>query len=354
MTMENDFPRHELGVAQVIKHIPDKHAVQVLFRSGQALGTPVYVLCPGAADGYRIFQTELPTLGSWGIVLIPDGDDRNAVWIGSINAWELDAINNNPNSPDPYMHYLAHYSGFYKLLDQNGNQFVRFPDGTSLQIGSTTTPPTIYRHSMGGSNGEQRVAVPYPDSERVKNPPSPFNVQFSHPSKTSVLIDPSGNLTATLGTGSTGTLQTQNGTYFLKLDQNGNLTINALTATVETPAGNSVNLDTTGDVKVTAAANVDIDATSDVNVVAALINLLAPIVLGTSSGGQASSKGPITLTVPSGDTVSIGSGSAFLQLVTSAFVTIFNNHIHNGINGPTSAPTTSMGSAQLTQNLLGS
>lgn len=130
----------------------------------------------------------------------------------------------------------------------------------------------------------------------------------------------------------------------IQLDSSGNVNVVGNTVNVSTPSGGSVVLDDAGDVNVTAAEDVNVTGTS--------INLLGPVVLGDASGGNASSPGPIQVTT-SGGSIKLGTLGTFLQLVTAAFVALFNNHVHtNGNNGAdTGTPTTQMGAGELTSTL---
>jgi len=308
---------HEIAVAQVIAQIPDSHAVQVIFQSGQPLGTLAYVMSNGAADAYRFDQNELPTPGTWGIVIMPNGDDRNAVWIGSINVAAIDAINSSGPGSDPYMRYLAHYSGFYRILDQDGNFFARFPDGTSVQVGDSTTEPVTYRHTLGGSDGQQRISVVYPDSDRVTPIPSPFNVQLKHPSGTQVTIDPSGNVSLLVASGASFQFSDPSG-FGITKDGAGNIVINGNTVTIQTPAGNSVLLDKSGNITETAPI-INLDGNVDVS--------------GNISGGTGSSGGTATF---NGNVSTTGGMTSSGDVVAGGISVI--NHYHTYTPG-TGSPT---------------
>jgi len=333
---------HEIAVAQVLAQVPDSHAVQVIFQSGQPLGTLAYVMSNGAADAYRFDQNELPTPGTWGIVIMPNGDDRNAVWIGSINVAAIDAINSSGPGSDPYMRYLAHYSGFYRILDQDGNFFARFPDGTSVQVGDSTTEPVTYRHTLGGSDGQQRISVVYPDSDRVTPVPSPFNAQLKHPSGTQVTIGPSGNVSLLVASGASFQFSDPSG-FGITKDGAGNIVINGNTVTIQTPAGNSILLDKSGNIVIngstvtiqTPAGNsVLLDKSGNITETAPIINLDGNVdVSGNISGGTGSSGG---IAIFNGNISTTGGMTSSSDVVAGGISVINHYHTYNpGSGSPT-------------------
>lgn len=326
-----------LTFAQVISVDAKNYKLKVMDSSGQALNVDVLVGVQGAADALRINQHELPIQGTWGLVAMPYGDDRNAVWICSIPVGPINAVSCNPSNPDPYLRYLSHYSGYFETLDQDGNKAIYFPDGTSIVVGSSTSVPPTYRNSIDGTT---KTVVQTNPLDRITTAPSPFNINVAHPSGTSLLVDPSGNTTVTIGSGAE--YQVVSGSNIIKIDSSGNITITGVTVTENTPSGGEVNLDNAGNVNVTGT----------------LINLESPVVLGSASGGSATCAGTLKITTSgAGSTINIGGSSTFLQLVTSAFVSVFNNHTHTGVTtggGITGVPSTPMTSSELTVTLQGS
>ena len=92
------------------------------------------------------------------------------------------------------------------------------------------------------------------------------------------------------------------------------------------------------------AAGITITSPATVNVNAQAVNVNATTATVTASG---------TATIKAASIVLQNAGAALKSLVNSAFVTLFNNHVHgNGNAGAnTTAPTTAAGSGQLTSTV---
>lgn len=330
-----------ISVAQVYAVHPTRHTITIMDITGQIFDTETYVGNSGAADAIRINQEELPSIGTWGLVAFPFGDNRNSIWVCSIPIGPIDAVNCDPSNPDPYLRYLSHYSGFFRTLDREGNMCSYFPDGTYVKVGSDTSVPTTYHNVV---NGQTKAVLPLLPTDRITTVPAPFNAYISHPSGTTVGIDPSGNTTINIASGAE--YQVVSGSNTIKIDSSGNVTIIGTSVTIQDSAGSTALLDGTGNIKMTATSLMDI--------IASTINLEAPVNLGSgSSGGTMSASGPISLSVPSGDTISIG-GSQALVLAT-AFYNWAVNHVHtNGNGGANTGTATSDPTGYATTTLLGS
>ncbi len=329
-----------LTFGQVYQANPITHTLTVIDLSGQFIGTEVYVGNGGAADALRINQEELPTPGTWGLIAAPFGDNRHTTWLCSIPVGPIDAVSCDPSNPDPYLRYLSHYSGFFRTLDQNGNKCEYFPDGSYVKIGDNTSIPTVYHNVL---DGQTRTAVPVTPSERISTTPGPFNIYTSHVSGTSTNIDPSGNVTVNIASGSE--YQVVSGSNTIKIDSSGNITILGKTVTVQDSSGSEALLDGSGNIKMTATALMSL--------IASTINLEAPVTLGGSSGGTMQSNGPISIGVPSGDTISMGGGQALA--IASAIYTWAINHVHtNGNGGGNTGPSITVPTGYATTTLLGS
>jgi hypothetical protein len=173
----------------------------------------------GLADGLRVNHKSLPLRGTEGIVVFPSGDNRNGIWLKSIYVQGMDALTTNT---DQFLDYDSHWSGHFHLLDQFGNFTESFADGTFLQVGSGTTVPATFRHTI--DQQQNRQTTPLPQNQRVPNPPAPFNLTFKHITGTTVAVDPSGNVTAT---GAAGAALTHSfGGTTLQIDKSGNVTAN--------------------------------------------------------------------------------------------------------------------------------
>jgi phage baseplate assembly protein gpV len=183
----------------------------------------------GAADGLRVNHKAMPGRGTEGIVVFPGADNRNGFWLKSIYAQASDALTTDT---DQFLEYDSHWSGHFHMLDGSGNFTESFADGSFLQVGSGTTVPPTSRHTV--DSGQNRQVTPLSQSERVPNPPSPFNITLSHISGTKAAIDPSGNTTVSGAAGATLTMTFGGAT--LHIDAGGNVTVTASSVVITAPS----------------------------------------------------------------------------------------------------------------------
>ena len=171
----------------------------------------------GPADAVRVSHRPMPGRGTWGLIAFPDGkDNRNGVWVCATYPAFVDALTTDT---DQFMDYESHWSGAYEVMDQEGRWTKSFPDGTYIQVSDSTTKPTMYRHTVDGSENQQLTA--FSDSERVPNPPSPRHFYISHPSGTTAHINPKGTTTVNGAPGATCTVNFNNAT--IVIDSTGNI-----------------------------------------------------------------------------------------------------------------------------------
>lgn len=157
--------------AQVIAQNPVNDSLTVLLHSAQLTGFEVSMLYHGAADGLRLNKKPLPSRGTWGLVVFPNGDSRNGMWLGAYHPNLQTSV--PADASDPFMDYESHQSGHYQLLDQFGNYLRSYADGSTETVNASGgAVPTTYRYIVDGNQQQQRVAFPY--SQRVANPPAPF------------------------------------------------------------------------------------------------------------------------------------------------------------------------------------
>lgn len=183
--------------AQVVSTAPP-NKVNVIFPSGQSPGFPVQVLTEGPADAQRVQQEPLPRPGTWGIIGFPNGDSRNGVWLGSYYANQEQAYT---IPDDPHFRYFSHWSGHYETLDKDGNSVTYHPDGTYVAVGSMTALPSTNRQTVDATQTQQ--SVPFPASDRIPNPPSPFYVTIAHASGATLQITPAGQINVIAAPGQT-------------------------------------------------------------------------------------------------------------------------------------------------------
>lgn len=166
-----------VSIGQVVSQDPFNGGLRVMLRT-QGQGFPYSVQMPyfGQADGLRIRQNPLPMPGTWGIILFPYGDARNGVWLCSLLPSLVDALTGTvsgigPTSPttDSYIDYYSHWSGYWNLLDSQGQLAVQFPDGSFFVVGSGATLPNVYRHTLDGN--QNRNSVPFSLKDRVATSP---------------------------------------------------------------------------------------------------------------------------------------------------------------------------------------
>ena len=184
---------YPIATAMVISHDPEGGGVNVMFKSGQIAGHPVK-MGYDQADGLRIRQRALPGKGTWGIVVFPNGDQRNGVWICSINSILVDAITSGPG--DDFVEYFSHWSGYWDYLSENGDKSITFPDGTSITITESGSPAQTYRHIVDQNQQQQRI--PVAQTDRIPAPAPAKIINITHASGTKAVIDALGNLTVTV------------------------------------------------------------------------------------------------------------------------------------------------------------
>lgn len=184
-----------IQICRVTSQVPEQGGLIVQLRSGQQPGLPVKVLYQGPADALRLYQRPLPPPGTWGLVIFANGDIRNGIWIGSYYTSLQDAITASAANPtSANIDYEAHWSGFWRLVDDQGQEAVSWPDGSFMTVAASGVAPplpTMYRHIVDDQNAQQRI--PYPTSDRIASVPSPFWFHYRHASGTDISIAPIGD-----------------------------------------------------------------------------------------------------------------------------------------------------------------
>lgn len=204
----------------------------------------------GPADGLRVSHSAMPGRGTEGIVLFPAGDNRNGIWICSLYVQQMDALTNDT---DPFMEYNSHWSGHWHMLDGQGNFTEAFADGSFLQVGAGTAAPQTFRHTVDSL--QKRQTTPLTQSERVPNPPKPFNITLRHTTGTTLGIDPAGDVALTGASGAN--LSANFGGTVFSIDKSGNVAVNGASGAslTMTFGGTVLKIDSTG-VQVTGTLNV--------------------------------------------------------------------------------------------------
>lgn len=327
-----------LSRAVVISQDTTLWGVKVMLLSGQMPPFTFQVMRPGCSDSFRINQNSLPVVGTWGIVAFVNGDERTGFWVGSVDANYITAVQNNQ---DPYLKFESHYSGYVSYLDQNSVSFEQFADGTYILCSNSTTPPALTRTIVNQDQSLSTVSLNLTD--RITSVPSPRYFILNHASGTNVEIAPSGAATVQIASG--GTLTASCGGSVAEMDSSGNTTITGASGASFEAVFNGATI------KIDGTGIITLSTPQPVNVTGSVINLTAPVVLGTASGGSASSPGPIAMSAP-GMSIT-ASGGTGLALVNANLEALFNNHVHtgNGAGNLTSPPTTSLGSTELTSIL---
>lgn len=251
----------------------------------------------GPADGVRVSHKALPGLGSWGLVAFPYGFNINGVWLCGTYPGFLDA---NTTDTDPFMEYDAHWSGAYELMDQTGQWLKSFPDGTFVQLATSTAKMPTYRHIVD-ENQNQQLEL-FKDSDRIPNPPSPRYLYINHASGTTAEVDPSGNTTVNGAKSATCTVQFNKST---------------------------VVIDGSGNITVTGASGAQIKLTANA----------AYVTIDKNGGIEANAAAGQNLKVSSG-----GAAASYTLVRTDLFLAAFNGHVHgNGHGGAnTTAPVTAL------------
>lgn len=273
---------------------------------GQIVTAPAFV-GRDYSDPLRVRQKPLPTIGSWGIVLIPNGDIRNATWAFTTEPSLANALNYTGDATDPFMDYESHFSGDWYLLDGKGNFARQFADGSSLIMAATSGLPTIYRNIV--DEKQNQIKQEFKRSERIPNPPSGFYALFDHISGTTFSVNPSGNFAVSGASGTSGIPSASGSITFggstFSIDASGNFLVSGAAGATAT-----INF---------GQSQIIVDASGKVS-----INLTGSETLNISQGG--------------------GSPSDFLVLV-SKFLTAFNAHTHKGVTSGgaiSGTPTTNL------------
>jgi GpV Apex motif len=330
-----------LSFARVIGYDTSNHGVFVQLPSLQAISLSAKILIQGNVDGTRINQDPLPVIGTTGLIAIPFGDTRSAIWLGGFYTSATNAVttSNPPTDQDSQMKYESLASGSWSLLDYIGNYFHRYADGTKLAINMTNTEPVTYKQILEGIGNP--VLVQVTDKMRNQYPPGPFYVSINHPSGASATITPSGMVTITGGnpqlptivmtpsgiitvTGAdnpvsgsqsspqiilnsqTGELfiYSQNQNALITMDKNGNIVINGA-QTIDILAGTDMDLTANQNITLDANMNLTLTAGADIPVNTNTFNSTVNFILdlinthvhsGVQSGS--SNTGPPTTTIP--------------------------------------------------------
>ena len=241
--------QYSLRFGLVVGLDPPRHAVHVSFRdTNEFTGYSLPVLMPWA-DGYYISQSPLPRKGTLVLCAFPMGDDRNGVVIGSLYGSNLSAITSGVSENDAYIDYVRYPNNIWRMADDNANLTWAHPSGLTLNINNSGTTPLSPTYNITSSaNPELTEVLPVPAPAKT---PSPY-LYITHPSESSLLLDPSGNYTTkitgtssssisgnvsqtylgTMTTQVTSDIQTSSGTQIV--NQVGSAASTALTATSAT------------------------------------------------------------------------------------------------------------------------
>ncbi len=274
-----------ISTAQVIDVDAARGYVYISLPSTQVVGLRARMLYHGPADGLRIKQSAMPTVGTMGVVVFPYGESRNGIWMGSILHTMLDA---RTGDTDPYTEYESHWSGAFEHMDGFGNYHKYFPDGTYMSFAESTALPAVTRHTVDAN--QKQIQTAYAASERTASAVAARPVLLNHASGTQVSIDAAGDVNVTVAAGKTATIAANGGTFLM--DASGNITL-------------------------TGVAMITLNAPA--------IELNGTITQGTGTSGTAASFiGPLTVT----------------NDVTAGTVSV-KNHVHSGVttgSGDTAAP----------------
>ena len=300
--------------AVVVSQDTNLWGVRVMLLSGQVPPMTFQVLRNGFSDGIRIAQKSLPVVGTWGAVAFVNSDERMGYWLGSVDVNYITAVQQvsaSSQSADPYVDFYSHYSGYVSYLDSLGISFKQFSDGTYLLASTSTTPPSFMRQIVNADETLSTVSLNLAD--RIESIPSPRYFILNHASGTNATINPLGDTSLNVASGAT--LNATCGGTSVSIDSSGNTSVNG--------ASNAqLNLSFNGaQIQINSSGAVTISTSQPVNVSGSVINLEAPVVLGTSSGGQATSPGPIKMQAPS--LLLSQNGGATQPVMLDAFYTWF-------------------------------
>ena len=200
-----------VAIAQVSAYDIVNHAIFVTLISGQQISESIRVLYNGNADALRINQEPLPLIGTWGLIAIPNGDIRGALWLGAFYPSAQNAITTSvpPTGNDTQTKYYSHWSGAYWIIDPEGQFYFWLPDGTNFLVNAKNTAPILYRHIINSNNQQQTIA--FSNSDRNPTPPNPYYATFTHASGASVGIDNTGAIIAKSANNSGTTVEIDSG-----------------------------------------------------------------------------------------------------------------------------------------------
>lgn len=298
------------AIGQVVAQDGENNAVKVVFRSsGMMPPLSVKMAHYGYADPLRVNQSPLPQKGTHGAIIFPNGDYRQGYWLFSLYPNLQDAITSDAS--DPTIDYYAHWSGYWRMLSQDGTIAQQWPDGSFLVVGSGMTLPKVYRHIVNDQQQQQRVE--YTMKDRVAQQPSPFGMLWQQAaSGMTFALDASGHATITGGPSGSFTLAYGSGSTFV-FDASGNMAING-------KPGSTITMNF-------GSGSISIDASGNIS-----LNVPAAGMINLTGGGAASDGVPLL----------------------SALINWLNQHTHsNGNQGsPTGVPITPAQQAQLESQIV--
>ncbi len=302
--------------AVVIAHDTSVWGVKVMLLSGQVPPMSFQAIRNGFSDGLRVSQKPLPVVGTWGIVSFVNSDERMGYWLGAHDVNYITAVqqvSSTTQIPDPYIDFYSHYSGYVSYLDSAGVSFKQFSDGTYILASSSATPPSFTHQIVNEDQSLSSVSLDLAD--RIETIPSPRYFIINHASGTVGEINPSGDTSLNVASGAT--LNATCGGTSVSIDSSGNTNINGA-------SNASLNIAFNGaSIQINSSGQITISTPQPVNVSGSVINLEAPVVLGTSSGGSATSPGPIKMTAPS--LYLSANGGTTQPVLVEAFYTWFVN-----------------------------
>jgi len=290
-----------LTVGQVVALDPEQRLLTIVLRTSfQSFGVPVK-MGHSVFDALRVSQRPMPGRGTWGLIAFPYGDDRNGIWLCAMPPSFIDAVTTTtsgaPAPTDPFIDYESHFSGWWRLLDGTGNEAIEWSDGTSLVIGSGTSLPTVYRHTV--DSGQNRQKIPFLPADRIPTPPSAYNITLATKSGITFSVSASGAVTVSGATANPFTIAI-NGTTFV-IGPSGALTVTGAPGQTSTFAfgGSTVEQDAFGNVDITLGSGGKIvvngggDALALVSKLMATLNALS-IAFDTHTHGGVTAGDAIT------------------------------------------------------------